>query len=348
VTSTTIRTAAEITPEWLENALASGPDPQCSIDTVTTDMERELPVSKVARLVASYRENPKKLPDSFFLKLSKPDVNVGVAEIAFYNAVSEPADTIPHCYRAEADETSHSSYLLLEDLTDTHFQTEQETAPDREVSLEAVGTLARFHARWWNEPQLGVSVGKVFDGPWLDAFAAELSVSVDEFKATHQLPRDHVGARDLMVENSEMIWGRLTTRRGLTLTNGDLHWWNFMFPKNAERNSVRILDWQLWHVDLGVRDLAFLLAFGGFAEPRPMLELELVTHYYNCLTTNGVSIGWEALWTDYRISAIRNLNLPIIFWKQGKHSSTVETALRRALASYVRLGCEELLTSRVS
>jgi hypothetical protein len=45
-----------------------------------------------------------------------------------------------------------------------------------------------------------------------------------------------------------------------------------------------------------------------------------------------------------RWSAIRNLNIPVIFWSQGKHESTVRDALRRAYDSYERLDCGSLIS----
>jgi Ser/Thr protein kinase RdoA (MazF antagonist) len=129
----------------------------------------------------------------------------------------------------------------------------------------------------------------------------------------------------------------------LTVTHGDCHWWNFLYPNDVNEQSVRIFDWHLWHVDLGARDLAFLLALGGFAEPRPQLEDELLKCYQSTLVSNGITdYSFEQLFSDYRWSAVRNLNIPVIFWTQGKHESTWRTALTRATASYERLNCAEL------
>jgi thiamine kinase-like enzyme len=234
---------------------------------------------------------------------------------------------------------------LLEDLTDTHFQTAQETAPDRSSSEAAVAALARIHARWWRSSEVGVSVGKVFDQSWLARFVDDLERSVDLFinEVGTDLTSDVLDALQLMVRNAENIWGRLTVREGLTVTHGDVHWWNFMFPLDP-RDVVRVIDWQLWHIDLGARDLAFLLALGGFAETRPDIEADLLHVYRETLDECGISLTADQLFEDYRMSAIRNLNVAVIFRGQGKHPSTWQTALSRAYASYRRLKCEELLS----
>ena len=102
--------------------------------------------------------------------------------------------------------------------------------------------------------------------------------------------------------------------------------------------------WQLWHIDLGPRDLAFLIALGGFADRKPELESHLVNCYYRTLIDSGVqNYSWSGFWDDYRWSAIRNLNIPVIFWAQGKHPSTWQNALDRAFQSYNELKCSELI-----
>jgi hypothetical protein len=83
-------------------------------------------------------------------------------EIAFYRSVAPalPGGLVPRCFEAvEATETS-AWHLLLEDLTDSHFiATEWPLPPTLEQCESIVQTQARFHAAWWDNPRLGVSVG---------------------------------------------------------------------------------------------------------------------------------------------------------------------------------------------
>jgi len=111
-----------------------------------------------------------------------------------------------------------------------------------------------------------------------------------------------------------------------------------------QRDVVRIIDWQLWDIDLGARDLAFLLALGGFAETRPDIEADLLRVYRETLEECGILITERQLFEDYRIPAVRNLNVAVIFRQNGKDPSTWQTALSRAYASYERLKCGELLS----
>lgn len=59
------------------------------------------------------------------------------------------------------------------------------------------------------------------------------------------------------------------------------------------------LIWQLWHVDVGVRDLAFLVALGGYLERMASIEQNLIRRYYDDLVAHGVrKYTWDDCWND--------------------------------------------------
>ena len=333
-----IRTPLDITAEWMTSVL------HLEVEAVDLLLSKELPVSTVHRLAVEYHDGTR---GSVFLKLGRPfkdeSRDICRPEVEFYHNVAPEIGCPPlvRCYDAAFDEKTGRSHLLMEDLTESHTQQEQSVAPTAEMSRMAVEALAHVHAHYWNSERLGSDIGRVFDDAWLSRFIENLNRDVADFFKIAELTSRQRLAYDMMLRSAPKIWGRLTDRRGLTVTHGDLHWWNFLYPKNSLKDSVRVIDWQLWHIDLGARDLAFLLALGGFAEPRPEIEVSLLRAYHDALGIDEYS--WEMLSRDYRMSAIRNLNIPVIFWKQGKHYTTWQTALRRALEAFVRLECAELL-----
>jgi hypothetical protein len=313
-------------------------------------LSKDLPVSAVHRLEIEYRDRSAYAgggPRSLFLKLCRPlpaePDGLARSEIEFYRipATAMSCPPLVRCYDAAFDEESGRSHLLLEDLTETHSQPAENEAPSRNMSRSAVEALAKSHAAWWNSPKLGNGVGTLFDDEWLGKFIEDLEKSVRRFFDAAQLTAKQKAACRVMLDAAPSIWGRLTDPRGLTVTHGDMHWWNFLYPKDRITHSVCLFDWQLWHIDLGARDLAFLLALGGFAEPRPAIEKSLLRAYHDALAVDDYT--WEMLLEDYRWSAIRNLNVPVIFWKQGKHRSTWEEAMRRAVDAFERLDCRALL-----
>lgn len=289
-----ITDVADITPEWLSEVLRRN-ELLGSGEVMGTKplLAKTLQVSKVVRLLIEYSdEAPLTAPRTIFLKLSKPGAPVSnQSEIDFYTTVgSQPVGPLVRCYDAGFDSETNGSYLLLEDLSETHTQPENGTLPSTSQCQEVVKTLAEFHAGFWNHPDVGVTIGEVFDTEWLESFVSGLHHSVNTF--LYHLGDDLSGERreiyNRLLSSSRMIWGRLTNRDGLTVTHGDVHWWNFLYPKDPSIDRTRIFDWQLWHIDLGARDLAFLLALGGFATEKSEIEMDLVSLYHRSLIENGV------------------------------------------------------------
>ena len=343
----------EITPELLTEIMRrSYTDWLGRVSSVQVVLTKSLFVSRVARLAIEYSSDPdEELPRHLFLKFSSADTDIensSKSEVEFYNSVGAEMNAAPlvRCYDAAFSPSKGRSHILLEDLFETHFQTENGKHPSPIHSELAVKSLARFHASWWEHPKIGNGIGSVFDNQWLESFIANLKDSVTKFMiflGSDLLPEQRK-EYEQMLESGEKIWGRLTDRRGLTITHGDTHWWNFFFPKDPENEKTRIFDWQLWHIDQGARDLAFLIALGGFAERRPELETHLLHSYYESLVEYGLQdYSWDDFWDDYRRSAIRNLNIPVIFWSQGKHPSIWKNALERAFKSFDELKCGEML-----
>jgi len=221
------------------------------------------------------------------------------------------------------------------------------TPPSEDMSRAAVESLAEFHTFWWEHPELGREIGKLFSQDELNVFVAGVEKDVMAFMdfLGDRLSPERRRIYERLIASRYEIWERLTDARGLTVTHGDMHWWNFLYPQDADTDRVRIFDWQLWHVDYGPRDLAFLVALGGFAERRPELEQELVDCYYDGLVSHGVNgYSRQDLWDDYRWGALRNLNIPVIFWSQGRDEALWSSLLERSLASFEDLKCGELLS----
>ena len=140
-----------------------------------------------------------------------------------------------------------------------------------------------------------------------------------------------------------MPWLRLTDTRALTVAHGDAHSWNFLFPRAAE-GAAFLIDWQLWHLDVGARDLAYLMALHWSPQRRGELENHCLHYYHRELQRQGVTTySFDELLLDYRRGAVRNLTLPILFWSRGMKPANWWPRLEYALAAYSDLNCEELL-----
>jgi thiamine kinase-like enzyme len=138
-------------------------------------------------------------------------------------------------------------------------------------------------------------------------------------------------------------WLRLVDRRGLTVVHGDAHTWNFLFARSGQ-DVPYLIDWQLWHLDVGPRDLAFMIALHWDRDVRQQLEIPLLRFYHEELIRAGINnYLFEDLLLDYRRCVVRNLTFPIILWARGAQREAWRHRLDFALAAYRDLDAGELL-----
>ena len=138
-------------------------------------------------------------------------------------------------------------------------------------------------------------------------------------------------------------WLRLLDHRALTVIHGDAHTWNFIFPR-AGQGETYLIDWQLWHLDIGARDLAFMIGLHWDRSARQKLELPLLRFYHEHLISAGIdNYSFDDLLLDYRRCLVRNLTFPILFWSRGQPREAWRNRLNHALAAYRDHDCAEVL-----
>lgn len=314
-----------------------------------------LPLSIVSTFEVDYSDEATALsPAKLFLKFSRPDLSAELAaqangkEVEFYQTIPAlmPDPHLIRCFDAARSPESGRIHLLLEDLTATHFQTEWPQFPSQKNCELAVDCLAALHAHWWEHPRLGKDVGQLLSEQELKAFIGEVENNVIRFldSTRDELSPARRKVYERLLAATHLPWRHLTSAKRLTLIHGDAHCWNFLYPREPDEERVRIFDWSLWHVDLGARDLAFMMALGWDRERRSAMELKLLRSYYDGLLARSVKdYSWDDCFNDYRWSAIRNLNVPVIQWSQARDQSLWRGNLERALLAFEDLGCAELL-----
>jgi hypothetical protein len=177
-------------PEYLTDALRrSGALAEDRVSRVAVESSRATLLSRIIRLRLSYEGGATEAPGSVILKTGLPERadarwNPGRHEVAFYTqiAVPMPQHLMPRCFDAVWDAEGKAWHLLLEDLTDSHFTLGDWPMPPPLAQTEQIiAARARFHAAWWDDPRLGVSIGTWLDpgDPHLEAFAAEVARFAD-------------------------------------------------------------------------------------------------------------------------------------------------------------------------
>jgi thiamine kinase-like enzyme len=144
----------------------------------------------------------------------------------------------------------------------------------------------------------------------------------------------------------DVLIRRLIQRETLTLVHHDAHTGNFLLPRQATGQPVYLIDWQQWGVQVGLHDVAYLIALFWYPERRARLEQPAVKGYHSRLREYGVkAYDWPACWGDYRLQVIGNLLVP--FWAWIFHGENWGFhrwhQLEKAMLAFVDLECAEFL-----
>jgi hypothetical protein len=332
---------AAILSDWLRD---SGSLPRGDVAHVHIDLTHKTEISKLVFLTATYTpEAPSDLPRRLVVKspLVQPDV---YSESQFYREVAPmfASPPVAPCFAVVED---GSGIIVLEDLRATHDHPPWPIPPSREQSEVAIDALARVHAACWEASTLGSTIGRPHTVQSLTSMVqgivTHLSPFMDAFGDALTAEARQVYER--VFSSSLKPWLRLTDSRALTIIHGDAHTWNFLFPRSGS-GATYLIDWQLWHIDVGARDLAFFMALHWYPSRRRELELPLLRRYHEALLAHGIAnYPFDDLWLDYRRCAIRNLTIPIILWSRGMKPQAWWHRLECALSAYRDLECDELL-----
>ncbi|HEU4510024.1 MAG TPA: aminoglycoside phosphotransferase family protein [Pyrinomonadaceae bacterium] len=333
---------AETLSSWLHR---SGSLPSGTVNHVQIDLEFEATTSKLVFLNVEYSaEAPADLPQSLVVKIPVDSSAIGdrSSEVQFYRQVASSIGS-PPLVRCLA--TAEDCILVLEDVRGTHDHPPWPLPPSRAQCKLAVDALVKVHVRWWEAPALGHTIGKPHTAESLTNMVQGIAAHLPAFIDAHgdALTIDARNIYERVFSSSLKPWLRLTDERALTIINGDAHTWNFLFPRSGDGPAF-LIDWQLWHVDVGARDLAFLMALHWHPSRRRELELPLLRQYHEGLLAHGLNqYSFDELLLDYGRCAVRNLTIPILFWSRGMKPEGWWHRLECALAAYRDLRCDELL-----
>jgi hypothetical protein len=315
---------------------------------------RDTILSHIVRLKPAYDGAADGAPPSLILKTARSDrMNpswvAGRQEVAFYTEVAPrlPPGLVPRCFDAAWNAETNAWHLLLEDLTATHLiATAWPLPPTLDQCELIVGSLARVHAEWWDNPSLGVSVGAWHDVDALEqglrTFTGHLARFIDQHG--DRLPAERRQLYDRVVEAAPWFRPRYLSHRNVTIAHGDAHVWNCLLPRDPEAGGARFVDWDSWHIDVGTSDLAYMIAMHWYPDRRRRYERHLLDRYHGALLASGVK-GYDrrALDDDYRRSVLLRIMTPV--WQAANNIPPVIwwSHLERIFLAVDDLDCRELL-----
>jgi hypothetical protein len=319
---------------------------------VALETSRDTLISRIARFRLTYDGRSDASPSHLFFKTQRDGIDnalrdLGRKEVAFYNsvAIATPAGLLPRCYEAVAEPQWH---LILEDLTPSHQTLEDWPLPPAVERLHAVAAAhARFHAVWWDDARLGVSVGAFADTSgaldrYLETFPKDFAAFADRLGDRLSVERRAVYER--LIAAAPRLLARYRSHRHLTIVHGDAHLWNALLPRDQSLEDVRLIDWDAWRVDTATDDLAYMIAVHCFPDWRRRYERESLQRYHDALLAGGVrGYAFDALREDYRQSVLWQITTPMWQANHGLVPAIWWNHLDRVMSAVHDLGCLDLI-----
>jgi aminoglycoside/choline kinase family phosphotransferase len=310
----------ELTAGWLTTALRQGG----AIHKAAVASFQAGPLAEnrgffgqIARLHLDYDRGEAGAPRSLIAKFASaiPEmrnraIDSYEREVRFYQQLAHQTNLrTPTCYYGDINTETGVHILLLEDLAPARSGS-RVAGCSREQAELAVHQIARFHAAWWEKPQLG-------EISWLpdtnvDLDPGALKEQYDRWwpqfleRANHRLP-------DPLKDIGERLGGyRANLRRRLfgsppqTLIHRDYQLDNLFFGAPEGGIPFAVVDWQFISRGRGVWDVAYFLSESLHPEERRAIEMDLLGAYRQILIDHGVQ-GYtlEQCLQDYRLSLLQ-------------------------------------------
>lgn len=330
----------EITSEWLTEALRS-------TDTIRGVVVKSFDAEvigvgqgftgQIAKLRLEYDSDEEGPPASLVAKLppADPDLRTFVnglgvyeRETRFYEEIADKIELrTPQRYYSATNADIGDHVLLLEDFATAQVGDNVKGCSTEDAEL-AIRRIAKFHATWWESPQLA----KI---NWIGAFNRNAERSQIAFQQRWDVFIEKFG--DLLTDAFLDVGGKVGSRIAAianqlaespqTVVHGDLRLDNMLFDKSRASASLVVIDWQLISMGRGAYDFAYFLGFSLPSEQRRAMEMDLMRLYHSVLVNNGVrGYGFDQCLHDYRLS------IPLLLRRLVVAGGTFDTTSERAQA----------------
>lgn len=271
----------------------------------------------------------------------------GQQELPFYERIARSlhCPVVADFFAGGVDEPTQRTWLLLEDLSESHQRpSEAPLPPVFARSAAIVEALARFHAAGWHQ-EIDRSLSptlweRVQSSEWLEPGCKRLfdqaGDPLDE-RTRGIYSQFLLGFPQLLQQVAKLKEQR-------TLIHGDAHVWNWMLPRDDVASVPRLLDWDGWQLGVGVWDLAYMMALQWDREVRHRFEMPLLDRYHSALIAAGVSgYSRETLRQDYRLAVLLHLRTPIARLVRNMSAYVWWPQLTRVVHAVQDLECLDLL-----
>lgn len=323
----------EVDQAWLQAMLDQG-----GHDSVVT---RVRPVTMVRGagtklcVDVDYADNVGALPTRLWIKAGWEEHSdimalggVYVREARFYNDFATDAGVRAPCCYGASWQADGDAAVILEDLYERGADLWDCRVPRSVADVRAMlDTLARLHARWWEDPSLLTmfDVPMRSEGPmaiWPRMNGAARLNDVLSGPRGEGLPA-HVRDGDRIEKAFWRMVNGLETAAGGCLLHGDPHPGNAFTDKDG---GAGLFDWQTASRGPWAFDVAYMIVTALSVEDRRAQERELLDYYLDRLAQLGVRDrpSVAQAWDEYR----RHIAYAMLVWPSNHISHQSEENIR--------------------
>ena len=347
-----ISSATEITKEWLEDVL------EAQILQISTRGNTAFN-SSITHLDVTYSSGVK-LPRKLLVKLNSE--HNGRDEIQFYRfAENMDLSMIPQHFGLGYDPQSGLSFLILEDISETHrlaVSREQliglNGVPSSEHLESVVECIAQFHAAFWEHPQFGRTPvttemrwwyrDEEFHTKHVERRKREWAKFIEMYK--DEIPQEWRVLGERALERlpklfESRIKPRLVSKQALTLSQGDCYLSQFLVPRGGSGKSY-LIDFQEISINFPTYDLVYMFATFWTREQRALHEESLLQRYQHELNRRGIQYDWKMLHDDYQLALSYMLFDPVFYATSGSSREYWKPKMKCLVAAYQDWKCAEV------
>ncbi|KKL77250.1 hypothetical protein LCGC14_2036780, partial [marine sediment metagenome] len=173
-----------------------------------------------------------------------------------------------------------------------------------EQTKQAIISIADFHARWWDAPDL-FSFAWMFKSwdetstSYIDTFRNSWDLAVKSEEFLELLPEDGREAGEKIYKHFPELINDIRMDN-LTMTHLDYRADNMFFDSENSEHPIITIDWGSLLVGRGIMDIAYLLALSIKIDLRRQIEKEMITLYLKRLEEKGITgFDFDMAWDDY-------------------------------------------------
>lgn len=319
-----VTTAADVTCDWLTEALAwGGVAGGGVVESFTAATVGTGQMGENVRFDLQWEQSGRR-PHSVVAKFPSTDPTSRATatgggsyarEVYFYR---ELANTVgirtPQCYFADVDPASGDFVLLLEDLA-PRVQGDQLSGCSPDAAELVLAELAALQVPRWNDQSL-------HDIEWLSRRSAATSPLTELYRGLLPGFMAGIGA-NLSDDASELIsrfadrlipWVAGSSDAHLVVTHGDFRLDNMMFGAiGPTSDPVAVVDWQTPGHGRPSSDLSYFLGAGLLPDTRRASERALVETYHGRLVAAGVEgYSLDDCWDSYRRESFTGIVMAVV------------------------------------